>query len=103
MWPDFSGMRSSRYMGKNAKQQYRVTVAELESLAPAMSPSEADHAFSRCRTIAKSGGRPVIYFSNHHGFLVLDLSDEEDRRLNLQIEPHTLPLSQRATNRSFDP
>jgi hypothetical protein len=103
MWPDFSGMRSSRYMGKNAKQQYRVTVAELESLAPAMSPCEADHAFSRCRTIAKSGGRPVIYFSNHHGFLVLDLSDEEDRRLNLQIEPHTLPLSQRATNRSFDP
>jgi hypothetical protein len=90
-------------MSLHAKQQYLVTAAELETLAPTMGRREADHVFRRCKSIAEAGGSPVVYYSIHHRLLVLNLGDEEDRWLNLQIEPHTRPFSERITNPNLDP
>lgn len=89
-------------MSKNARQQYRLTQDELASLSTARQTREAMHALMRCEAIQGVGGTPVIYYNMHHGFLVLDLLDEEDRQLNEAIEPHTLPFASRITNEIFE-
>lgn len=89
-------------MSKTARQQYRLTQDELASLSTVRQTPEATHALMRCEVIQRIGGTPAIYYNIHHGFLVLDLLDEEDKQLNEAIEPHTLPFASRITNELFE-
>lgn len=89
-------------MSRKAKQQYVVTRGELSELAAAGTHGQVGHAIDRCRRIESVGGQPVVYYSAHHGFLILDLGDQEDEKLHRLLEPHALPFVARITNHAVD-
>ena len=88
-------------MSRQAKQQYQMTLAELERVALSGTNGEIQHALQRYRTVRDAGGSPLIYYSTHYGFLVLDVNDHDDREINYLIEPHALPYGNRISNAMF--